>query len=409
MAIQYVDAYGDAVSNLPEPYVITSSNNQFSVSINGGSNQVFTLTSGTRTAAQIVTDLSSLTGATASTVSVNGINYVRLTTTTNSGTGSTILFNTPSNNSNTVLGFIATTYTGGSIVSTTTSVSSKQALINAIESALNTAGWVTISGHGTSPLIIQSAMSQPPQNLRMRLQMTTSGSNCTILSVENVSGSIVGGNSNSNSGIFLLPGSAQTWQVIANKYQGFAFVPGSNTARQYAGWGVPYLPSWLQGMIYEAMWLTGNAASDSDTTIRGSFRGSLGSSYNSNVANCQFVTNGLEWEIDNNTGAYGVGSHTLIVPIGGTTMSVSAAYSWHDGSGFMTDPIIAWGASWYTDEARARGQLWNCFVSSNSYTVDATITGLDGHNWQCLTASNTGATTGTSNQSVRGSIFLTTS
>ena len=57
MSIAYVDAVADAVSSLAEPYAITSSNNQFSVTIDGGSAQVITLTNGSaRTAAQIVTD-----------------------------------------------------------------------------------------------------------------------------------------------------------------------------------------------------------------------------------------------------------------------------------------------------------------------------------------------------------------
>jgi hypothetical protein len=409
MAIQYVDAFGDAVCNLPEPYVITSSNNQFSVSINGGSAQVFTLTSGTRTAAQIVTDLSGLTGATASVVGVNNINYVRVTTTTNSGTSSTIQFNTPSNNSNTILGFIATTYTGGQAYSGTFVASVKQDVVSGIEDALNNAGWVTISGHHSSPCIVQSAMSQSPQNLRMRLQMTTAGSNCAIISLENVSGSFIGGNSNGNSGVFLLPGSSTTWQVIANKYQGFAFVPSTNTPRQFGAWGVPYLPSWLQGEIYETMWLAGNAASDGDSTLRGSFRGSLGGTWNGNQANCQFSVNGNHWEIDNNTGGYNIGCLALILPMGSTNISIGQNFAWHDNSGFMWDPILCYSGLTATDEGYARGQLWNAFVSSQAYTVDTTITAMDGHNWQNITSNNTGATTGTSNWSIRGSLFLTTS
>jgi flagellin len=96
-------------------FVINGTNDQVSVSINGGANQVFTLTHGTRTAAQIVADLqggngnTALTGATASADTNNHI----VIQTTGVGNGTSIVFNAPTNNANAILGFTAsTTYSG---------------------------------------------------------------------------------------------------------------------------------------------------------------------------------------------------------------------------------------------------------------------------------------------------------
>jgi flagellin len=91
-------------------FVIGSgSNDQVSISVNGGAAQVFTLTAGTRTAAQIASDLSGLTGA---TVTVDANNHLVFQTTA-VGNGASIVFNAPSNNANATLGLTAaTTYSG---------------------------------------------------------------------------------------------------------------------------------------------------------------------------------------------------------------------------------------------------------------------------------------------------------
>jgi hypothetical protein len=409
MALQYVDSNADAVGTVGDTYNITSSNDQFSIAVDGGSNQVITLTHGAaRTATQVVADLSSLTNCTASVVTINSVNVVRIRTASASGASSTILFNAPSNNSNALLGFTATTYTGGSNVSTTFVSSTKQNVIDGIETALLSAGWITVSGHGTTNLLMQSSMSPSTQNLRMRLRVKDNGNTCAVCSIENAFGTKTGSNSTTNGGQ-LLPGSSKTWRVVANKYQAFIFVPASTTAREYVGFGVPFLPSFLAGgTVYEAAWLSGNGVSDSSTTAGGSFRTMLGCWSNaSNLGNTQQLVNGNIWETSNNSGSANIGYMSLITMFNASLMSNSntaSYYRWHDTSAFLTDPLIAWGLTGVADEGLVRGQLWDSFISTEAYTVDTTLSSIDSHNWWCITSNNTGSASGT--VTARGSLFV---
>jgi hypothetical protein len=409
MAIQYVDANADAVGTVGDTYNIGSTNDQFSIAVDGGSNQVITLTHGAaRTATQVVADLSTLTSCTASVVTVNSVNLVRIRTTSANNASSTILFNAPSNNSNTILGFIATTYTGGTNVNTTFTGGTKQNIIDGIETALLSAGWITISGHTTTNLLMQSSMSPSTQNLRMRIRIKDNSNTCTVCSIENVFGTKTGSNSTTNGGQ-LLPAAAKTFRVIANKYQAFVFVPASTTAREFVGWGVPYLPSFLAGgTIYEAAWLSGNCTSDTGTTTAGSFRTCLGVwDHSSNLGNSQQLVNGTIWETANNSGSANIGYMSLITMFQGILMNNSTTasyYRWHDTSAFLTDPLIAWGVSAVSDEALVRGQLWDCFISTEAYAIDTTLSSIDSHNWWNLTSNNTG--NGSATPIARGSVFV---
>lgn len=405
MSVQFVDSGCTAVGVVAGTYNISGTNDQFSLSIDGGSAQVFTLTHGaTQTAANVVSDLSGLTGATASVVTLNGSTFVCITDSSSSGNSSTILVNAPSNNANSTLGFIAATYAGGANVSTTFVTSAKQDVASGIEDALNTAGWITVSGHHSIPTVLQSAMSPGNQQLRMRVNLYAS-TNCLGVTVQNVSGGKAGTQDTSHGG-FLLPGTSKTWRIIANKYQAFVFVPGSNNAREYVGFGVPNLPSFLQAgqasPIYEAIWLNGNAETDSDTTARGSFRSSLGWN-GSSIGNCTFITNGSIWEMTGSNQG-GIGTFTLINMNGNIFQGTNATwYRWHDSSAMLIDPILMWGLTSNSDEGMGRGQLWDCFISNEAYSIDTTLSSIGSHNWWNLTGSNTGtSTTG------RGSVFIVT-
>jgi len=402
MAIQYVDFYADAVNTVAGTFNITASNLNLQITIDGGSAQNFVLTTGgTRTAANIVSDLSALTGATASVVTVNGVDFVRIRTTTNNGASSTILFGAPSNNANATLGFTATTYHGGANVNTTFVSSSKQNVIDGIQTALTSAGWITISGGGTTNLLMQSSMSPASQNLRTRVRVKDNGNTCAVVSIENVSGSKAGSNSSVLGGQ-LLPGTTKTWRVIANKYQAFVFVPSGANAREYVGFGVPYIPTFLQGTIYEAAWMQGNAASDSDTAIRGSFRSGLNSWWNTNGSgNYQCLVNNSIFDSGNDGNSYAGTLGLQAMGSSNNQTTTSQYYRWHDGSAFIYDAVLMWGTPTRSDEAKGRGQLWDCFISSESYTVDTTVASFDSHNWWNLTNNNNGSGT-----QPRGSVFI---
>jgi hypothetical protein len=417
MSIQFVDAVADAVSSLPEPYAITSSNNQFSVSIDGGSAQVITLTNGSaRTAAQIVTDLSTLTSCTASVCAIGGVNYVRIRGTSSNGLSSTIAFNSPSNNSNTILGFTSggnsyQTYTGGSISPTTFLGDTKQDLASGIETALNNAGWITVSGHASSSIVCQSSCTPASQNLRMQVKITTANSNTVCVSLQNVAGSHVGSNG-SGSAVLLLPAAGKGFVIYANKYQAFVTVPGSVQTRDFGAWGVPYIPTWLQGVIWESAWLAGNAISDTDTSTRLTLRNSLTNAWwngSQNSPNNQTLCNGNLADYGNQGGSGGGSSFGYLSLIAPQTAAWGSSFNpgealWHDLSAVMGDALISWGLTFYGDMGLIRGQLWNSFISSDAYPCGLPITSLDSHNWIAITHNNTG-TAGT----MKGTLFVTTS
>lgn len=404
MAVQYVDKNADATGTVAGDYTISASNNKLTFTIDGGSAQNFTLTTGTRTAAQIVADLSALTGATASVLShPGGVSFVTIRTTSALGASSTILVGAPANNANSTLGFVATTYTGGTNVSASFVTSTKANVRDNIETQLINAGWITISGSGTTNLLMQSATT--PAGLRMRLRIRDNGNTCLVLSLENITGSRQHASS-TNSGAQLNPGSSRNWRILANKYQMFLFEPGGNVNRGFVGLGVPWIPTWLYGSIWECIWMSNNAASDGDTTARGSLRGELGTRSGNGTGNQQFICNGNYWEIANNTGDDRIGLLNLLVMWQGCVISRNALtwYRWHDDAAIITEPLIAFALIGYgSEEGKIRGQLWDSFISMEQYAVDTTTT-VDGHNWWNVT-NNQGGT----NDLAHGSLFVATS
>lgn len=130
MAIQYYNATADVIGTVLQNFTISGSNNQLSISINGGSAQVFTLTSGTRTATQIAADLTITASASKTILTSNaGILYTAVGAGT-PGNSITITYLDPGANnallSVSVTGTAITvnlaTNSGGSITSTASSV-----------------------------------------------------------------------------------------------------------------------------------------------------------------------------------------------------------------------------------------------------------------------------------------------
>ena len=390
MAIQYVDSVADAAGTVPGTYNISASNDQLSVNLDGSGDQVFTLSHGSaQTAANVVADLAGLTGGVASTASIGGGGIVvRIRTTSASGNSSTILVNAPANNANALLGFIATTYKGGAPTWSYFDGETKQRIINGVESALLVAGWITISGSGTTNLLMQSALSSDTQNLRMRIRVKDLGNTSTSFHLENVSGTKT---STANGGAWLFPQTAKGFKIISNKYQTFIFVEGTGHtaqttgAREFCAFGVPYLPPNIRGYNYECAWLMTNAQNEGDTACRSSFR----SSCYGNVLGAPGIggpwrtglCNGNIWEDNNNT--LSLGGNGLWSP----SPSNGVSTRWHDGTELITDPIIHWARTNDGLEPLAMGQLWEAYVAYDFYWNDTRVT-LDSHTWQCITTNN---------------------
>ena len=128
-------------------FVINGSNDQVSVSVNGGAAQTFTLTHGTRTAAQIATDLSGLTGA---TVTADGNGHLVFQTTA-TGNGTSIVFNAPSNSANATLGLTASTTYSGTQAETGFGVTGSSFTGNANSPAPAVSAQVDVGGASETP------------------------------------------------------------------------------------------------------------------------------------------------------------------------------------------------------------------------------------------------------------------
>ena len=79
-----------------------------------------------------------------------------------------------------------------------------------------------------------------------------------------------------------------------------------------------------------------------------------------------------------------------------------SGYRWHDDSALIMEPLVCWGAPTLDNEGKLRGQLWDAFVATDSYTGDIT-TVVDSHNYYNITDNNDGHLAAPS--SMRGSIF----
>jgi hypothetical protein len=227
--------------------------------------------------------------------------------------------------------------------------------------------------------------------------------------VENVAGTRIGTNNINSTGL-IFPGS-RTYRIVASKYQFFIFEENSQSVnatvantRSNLFCGVPWIPSNLTGTIYEAIWLISNASSDGDGSTRGSLREVLGARNSNNGGNGNFtvICNGNIWESQVNSSMNGIGMPYLITLWQGTRIQrqLYTWFRWHDDSEFMVDPLIAWGLTAQTDEAKIRGQLWESYIAvGGPYQPNLTLT-VDGRQFMPITINNFG-----SNENARGALM----
>ena len=404
MSILYSPKYAVAIGTAAETFNITGSNDQLEITIDGGSPQTFSLTNGAaRTAAQIVADCAALTGATINVAALPAGNVIRIFTNSNLGAASTIDIGNPADSAHTDLGLSLVQYVGYEPIYQTFIGTAKQDIIDGIEAALLAAGWTTVSGSGTTNLLMQSDVT--PDNLQIRARIKDNTGNCATISIENVSGTKVGANTTSAGGM-LLPGAAKTFNVLANRYSAYVFTAGSvSTAREFVMFGTVALPAHLSGVITECGYLQGNGLSDSSATLVDSFRTSLMSTRaaNNSCANLELLVNGSLIQNNNNSFPSVTGSlHFTFYGNVHTNNNTVAGYRWHDDSGHLFAPILNWGLAAFTDEGKARGYLWDAVLSTESYVADQTVT-LDSYDFWIITNSNTGSGT---LSSPRGSLLV---
>jgi hypothetical protein len=296
-------------------------------------------------------------------------------------------------------------YSGTNINNTfVNTVGTRLEIVTGLSTALVAAGWNVISGGGTGNQLLESATTPSPQNLVCRIQLYDPGSgNCAQIKFRNQAGTATQANFHP-----LYAQASKTWRVIANPYQFFIFSTASTSVgREFVGGGVPYLPSFLQGVITEGIWSMGNGRNDIDSFNSTTFRNNLVTSTPSSQPNLWMDVNLNVWENFNNyvTNAY-TGWPQLIGQQGAQWTQVAgtnlyATYKWHDDSLMVYEPLIAWGASGYTDESKIRGQLWDAAIVSDAFGADQT-TSFDTRNWWVLTNGNYG----TSGLFARGSLLV---
>lgn len=280
---------------------------------------------------------------------------------------------------------------GGTLVNTTFTGDTRQAIVTGLEAALASAGWSTISGGGSANVKMESAATPSGFKVRVRLIEPGSGSCAQIKLLDSTE-------SFTQTGAFYLnPGASKTFRVIACRYQFFIFVPGPIVSREFAAVGCPYIPAAYTGVINQAFWAHGNAINDGDTTLRNSFRTRMHSSgANNELPNQCYLVNSSFWEINNNANA-NQGSSNLVVPSGGSHL-VLGGYRWHDGNGLLTEPLIAYGDV-TNGEPKIRGQLWNALLSTTPQTIESSFS-ISGNSFFVI-SNDTGTT-----QHAPGSLLL---
>jgi hypothetical protein len=285
-------------------------------------------------------------------------------------------------------------YAGGTIVNaieTAANLSTKTALVDWISAQLVNAGWTRTGSSGNWNVTSDAA---PPFNLRMRVNLNTTPTNCAgiLLSKED-------GSQAATTNLFLLPN--RSYRIIANRFQAFVFTPGAPVDRGVACWGVPAVPSYFSAPE-TAIWGHCNATSDTDSTAKGSFRlrlGSISTSAGGGGVNYANYNNSF-WT----TTSPGISSAymTLFAIAPGfitTTEPEKNSMSFSDSadSFLVTEPLIAWHDSTGSFPAKIRGQLWDAILINKGLLADTTFT-FDGRTYWVITNANNGSSgTGTFN------------
>lgn len=271
-------------------------------------------------------------------------------------------------------------YSGnGTYTTFTQTAGTRREIVDNLVSILTAAGWTVVSGGGTGDVLLRSATT--PQGLSIRCRIYDPGTgNCARLQMRNTTGSKI------SSDFFLAPAVAKVWRVHACKYQFFVFTPGDSAAREFFAMGVPWIPSFLVGIITgDCGWANGNGMNDGDTTVRQSWRNSL-------TSNTKAVWSGLVNEGLVNRFWDGTGANCdlrLCIQLG-SWPAVYDHYQWHDGSQFLSDPLVAWGSPSTSDLSRIRGQMWDAVVVSEAYSADSFFS-FDSHTWYAVSNSVTGS------------------
>jgi len=291
-------------------------------------------------------------------------------------------------------------YAGGTNYNMATVCDTKADLCTAIDTALNTTGWITTTTTSSTDHIYQCATTPQTNQIKVRVW---EGTNCVRIRMMNTAETI-----SQIDSCYLYVATNTTYRIIANQYQFESFVPGSISSRNFVIASAMYIPPHLETMgLTTCSIILGDGHSDTDTTnLTGGFRRSMTARGFLNATGAQGWTllnsTAVEYNnlTDNITSYSGMPS---LATIQSACLDSISGFRWHDDSALIVEPLVAWGAPNILSESKIRGQLWDAFIATESYPADIT-TVVDSHTFYNLTDNNDG--TSTLPSSMRGSLFV---
>jgi len=285
-------------------------------------------------------------------------------------------------------------FSGSSFSTTVVTTGTKQTLINDIETALlaGGAGWSTVSGSGTTNLLMLSGTTA--QALQIRARFRDNGGTGIQIYMENSTSTEADSIDTSHGGT-LLATLGRTYQVIGSEYQFLIYQQG--VSRSFVWVGMPFIPAFIT-TITSAGWMFSNATSDGDTGIQNSIN-DTNDIANTSSGNYELLINADYWSASNNTNARSIsalGPPRLI--LNGVSADfgqiLGAGYRWFDDSIVTGDVYVAWGLTALAIEAKVVGQVWDALHIGESTAINTTAT-FSTHDFQNVTNSNPGIITRT--------------
>ena len=264
----------------------------------------------------------------------------------------------------------ASTSVGGNI-NTTIAGDTRLDIVDNLKVQLVNAGWTEASG-ATGDWYLNSGTTPEGHNMQVRLLDPGSG-NCAQIFILNQAGTLA-----PTQCTYLLAGAAKIYQVLANAYQFFCFVPGSSVARQYMGAGVADVFSFLA--LDNCSWMGGNTSGDAITVVHSSFNngphnGFTGSTHYGGTP--AVILHNSQWSAAETSSGL-----ELWHGDGGRHASPLVYRCW-DGTTIMEDARLCLAVS-STGEPYMVGQLWDAFWSYDVWNSGAYVT-YDGKQFMAVT------------------------
>jgi hypothetical protein len=283
-------------------------------------------------------------------------------------------------------------FTGATIIDTSfVSNGTKIDLLNNLGTALDNAGWATISGAGTSDWIRETAVT--PQGYKFRMEGQDLGG-ATVsakftLRTDTLANTV---------SMYVLPTNSALYRIWANKYQFFLFKSGTTGGnRDFLCATVPWMPDFVAevGSPPWAAWMHGSGGSDTDNTS--TFTNELRASLRSGIlTKCAFIWNNILFGSATNTaGLVGIIMETVNPP-----SPTAVDDQWEDGTWLLKEPIICKPQGVSTSGQLTRlGQFWDSVVLAKPLDSEVKRT-FAGHTWRNITHQYTGSA------GQRGSLLL---